>query len=667
MAFESDPRHGHRRAVVEGVEPQVDCGTFPVKRTVGEILVVEADVFADGHDRVAARLLYRHDQDPEWSATTLAPLANDRFRGSFRAERLGRHRYTVEGWVDAFASWAQDLEKRVAAGQEVSVDLAAGAELVRAAAARASGPSARQLAEIARYLAGEAAATERVAVALGAPLAELMARHPDLTAASRYFRELPLEVDPERARFSAWYELFPRSASPEPDRHGTFADVEGRLDYVAAMGFDVLYLPPIHPIGRTARKGKNNATTVTSEDVGSPWAIGSADGGHTAIHPALGSLADFRRLVASARQRGIEVALDLAFQCSPDHPWVEQHPEWFRWRPDGTIQHAENPPKRYEDIVPLDFESPAWRDLWQALREVVEHWIAQGVTIFRVDNPHTKAFHFWQWLIGEVRAAHPEVIFLSEAFTRPKVMYRLAKLGFHQSYNYFPWRTTKRELIEYLSELTRSRVSEYFRPNLWPNTPDILTEQLQHGGRAGFVQRLVLAATLGASYGVYGPAFELMESVPREPGSEEYLDSEKYQLRHWPLERPDSLRELIGRINRLRRANPALQSNRNLVFHGTSSEAILCYSKATDDASNAVLVVVNLDPHHRHGARLELDLAALGVTPGRPFQVHDLLTGARYLWQQEHAFFELDPQVVPAAIFRLRRRVRSERDFDYFM
>src|SRR6185436_17975506 len=374
----------------------------------------------------------------------------------------------------------------------------------------------------------------RVALALDSRLKQLVERHPDRAFATRH-RPLPLVVDPVSARFSGWYEMFPRSATPEPGRHGTFRDVVARLDYVAAMGFDVLYLPPIHPIGTTHRKGRNNARAAAAGDVGSPWAIGSEAGGHDAIEPALGTLEDFRQLVREAEARDMRIALDLAFQCSPDHPWIGEHPEWFRHRPDGTIQHAENPPKKYEDIVPFDFESRQWRALWAALAGIVEHWIAQGVTIFRVDNPHTKAFPFWEWLIAGVRARHPEVFFLAEAFTRPKVMYRLAKIGFSQSYNYFPWRMGKRELTEYLTEVTRPPVAEYFRANLWPNTPDILTEQLQHGGRATFVQRLVLASTLGASYGIYGPPFELMEATPREPGSEEYLDSEKYQLRHWDL------------------------------------------------------------------------------------------------------------------------------------
>jgi starch synthase (maltosyl-transferring) len=450
-------------------------------------------------------------------------------------------------------------------------------------------------------------------------------------------------------------------------RHGTFRDLVARLDHVAGMGFDVLYLPPIHPIGTTHRKGRNNARVAAPGDVGSPWAIGGREGGHTAIHPALGTPADFRALVAEAEARGLRIALDLAFQCSPDHPWVSEHPEWFRHRPDGTIQHAENPPKKYEDIVPFDFETPAWRELWLALQGVVDHWVAQGVTIFRVDNPHTKAFPFWEWLIAAVRAERPDVFFLAEAFTRPRPLYRLARIGFSQSYNYFPWRTGKGELTAWFGEITRGEVADFFRPNLWPNTPDILTEQLQHGGRPAFVQRLVLAATLGASYGIYGPPFELMEAEPRESGSEEYRDSEKYELREWDLTGRPSLAELIARVNRIRRDNPPLQHDRSLVFHRIDSEALIAYSKtgpAPDD--DPVVVVVNLDPRHRHGGWLDLDLATLGIEPGHPFQAHDLLTEARYTWHGARNRVELDPQSVPAAIFRLRRRARSERDFDYY-
>ncbi|MGE5231771.1 MAG: alpha-amylase family glycosyl hydrolase, partial [Deltaproteobacteria bacterium] len=469
-----------------------------------------------------------------------------------------------------------------------------------------------------------------------------------------------------RARFSTWYELFPRSCATEVGRHGTFRDCETRLPYVAAMGFDVLYLPPIHPIGRSHRKGRNNETLATPGDVGSPWAIGGPEGGHTAIHPDLGTLEDFRRLLAKAREHGLEVALDIAFQCSPDHPWVRDHPEWFRGRPDGTIQFAENPPKRYQDIYPLDFETPAWRELWEELKNVILYWVEQDVRLFRVDNPHTKAFDFWEWAVIEVKAVHPEVLFLSEAFTRPRVMYRLAKLGFSQSYTYFTWRNTKDELIEYFTELTDTPVRDYFRPSLWPNTPDILPEFLQLGGRHAFAIRLVLAATLGANYGIYGPAFELGENAPREPGSEEYLHSEKYELKRWNLDAPDSLAALITRVNRARRENPALQQDRSLRFHGSDNPVLLCYSKTTPDLTNTVLVVVNLDPFHPQVGWVDLDLAALGIPADHAYELEDLIGGSRHLWQGPRGYVDLAPDVAPAHVFLVQRRVRTERDFDYY-
>ena len=610
------------RVVIENITPQVNCGQFPVKRTVGEPVVVEADVFADGHDVVACVLLYRSQKSEEWQRVPMAPLVNDRWTARFTPRELGQYQYTISAWVDHLATWRRDLAKKEAAGQDVRVDLLRGKEL------------------------------EKHGID-----ADIVVQHePPLVVA----------VDRERARFSTWYELFPRSAG-KPGVHGTFADVEARLPYVASMGFDVLYLPPIHPIGITERKAPNNKPGAGRNDPGSPWAIGGESGGHKSIHPALGTLADFERLVAKANERSIEIALDIAFQTSPDHPYVREHPEWFLKRPDGTIQYAENPPKKYQDIYPFHFETDAWRELWEELKSVFTFWIGHGVRIFRVDNPHTKPFPMWQWIIGEVKREHPDVLFLSEAFTRPKVMYRLAKIGFTQSYTYFTWRNTKREIIEYFTELTKPPVSDFFRPNLWPNTPDILPEFLQFGGRPAAALRLVLAATLGASYGIYGPAFELAESKPREPGSEEYLDSEKYQLRTWQLDRADSLHDLIARVNQIRRDNPALQSTRGLRFHAVDNESLIAYSKTTEDGTDSVLTIVNLDPHNRHTGWIELDLGSLGVDAQKPYQVHDLLSGARFLWQGTRNFVALDPAHTPAHIFRIRRRVRTEHDFDYFM
>jgi starch synthase (maltosyl-transferring) len=493
-----------------------------------------------------------------------------------------------------------------------------------------------------------------------------MQRYPSRTFAGRYSKELCLVADREKAGFSAWYEMFPRSCAPEPGRHGTLRDCEAWLPYIAAMGFDVLYLPPIHPIGHTFRKGKNNQVIAGPEDVGSPWAIGSECGGHTAIDPKLGTLDDLDRLITQANTHGIEIALDLAFQCSPDHPYVRQHPEWFRKRPDGTIQYAENPPKKYQDIFPLDFETPRWRELWKELKDVVLFWIEHGVRLFRVDNPHTKALPFWGWMIGEIKDLHPDVLFLAEAFTRPKLMQRLAKVGFSQSYTYFTWRNSKQELTGYFQELAESGVREYLRPNLWPNTPDILPEYLQAGGRAAFMIRFLLAATLGANYGIYGPAFELCESAATEPGSEEYLNSEKYELKHGDLASPWSLKDLIARVNRIRRENPALQRDVNLRFHPTDNPQVICYSKATNDLSDIIIVLCNLDPFHKQMGWIDLDLASLGLDARRTFQAHDLLSDGRFLWRGARNYFELTPESQPAHIMKVRKWVRTERDFDYY-
>lgn len=659
---------GRRRVVVEGVTPEIDGGRFPIKRACGETVEVEADVFADGHDLLAARLCYRREQDAQWIDVPMESLGNDRWRASFPVSVLGRYRYTVTGWVDHFATWRRDLEKKLDAGQRVPIELLVGAQLIQEATLRAAGDDRVRLHQCAEELRTSARPEpDRVRLALSREVEQLMARYPDRSAATFYDRDLAVVVDRPQARFSTWYECFPRSTSSTPGRHGTFKDCEARLPYIASMGFDVLYLPPIHPIGKQHRKGKNNVPVSGPGDPGSPWAIGSEEGGHTAIHPQLGTMEDFARFLTAARSHGLEVALDIAFQCSPDHPYVKEHREWFRIRPDGTVQYAENPPKKYQDIYPLDFETAEWQALWRELERVFRFWIAQGIRIFRVDNPHTKPFAFWEWVIGTIQRDHPDTIFLSEAFTRPKVMYRLAKLGFSQSYNYFPWRNTKSELTRYLTELTRTEVREYLRPNLWPNTPDILTEQLQHGGRPAFMSRLVLAATLGASYGIYGPAFELGEHRPREAGSEEYLESEKYEIKQWAIDRPDSLAEFIGRVNRIRRENPALQHDWSLRFHAIDNESLLAYSKQTDDGANLILVVVNLSPHHRHAGWLELDLEALGLDAERPFQAQDLLTGAHYLWQGPRNYVLVDPQSVPAQIFRLRRRLRTEHDFDYFL
>ncbi len=660
--------------MIAGVEPEIDGGRFAIKRTIGERVAVEADVFADGHDVVSCVVLYRREEEREWRQAPMGFVVNDRWHGEFTVGATGRWRYTVRAWVDHFRSWRRDMSKKINADQDAPVDYLVGAELVERAAKRASGADAEQLRQRARELRSNAPQAAKRALVLDDGLGEIAARCSDMRSASTYERELEVVVDRVRARFSSWYEFFPRSCASEAGRHGTFKDCEGRLPYVAEMGFDVVYLPPIHPIGRVYRKGRNNSPEAGPDDVGSPWAIGAAEGGHKSVHPELGTLDDFRKLVVKAAEYKIEIALDIAFQCAPDHPYVVEHPEWFRWRPDGTVQYAENPPKKYQDIYPFEFETEQWRELWEELKSIVLFWAEQGVRIFRVDNPHTKPLPLWEWLIDEVKRGYPDALFLAEAFTRPKVMYQLAKCGFTQSYNYFPWRNTKHELTEYFRELTQTQAREYFRPSLWPNTPDILPEYLQAGGRAAFLARLVLAATLGASYGIYGPAFELCENKPREPGSEEYLNSEKYEIRHWDLNRPENLKDFIARVNRIRRENAALQSDWSLRFHYVDNEHLICYSKQSGPAAlegasggNTIVVLVNLDPHHRQTGWVELPLRALGIEESRPFQVHDLLSDARYLWQGPRNYVEVDPRLAPAQIFRVRRHVRTEREFEYFM
>lgn len=659
-------QNGRVRVVIEDVSPSVDGGRFPAKRVVGDLVIVEADVFADGHDAIGAVVLHRPADRDHWSEVAMKPLVNDRWSGQFSVDALGRHCFTVAAWIDRFATWRSGLRKRVTAGQEVAAELLIGGDLIHEAAVAAAGFDAQRLDELERRLRDSSNGPAALALAEDEDLARLMFRYAPRRFAATYAPELGLTADRPKAGFSAWYEMFPRSAAPER-RHGTLKDVVARLPYVASMGFDVLYLPPIHPIGRSYRKGRNNAVEAGPDDPGSPWGIGGPEGGHTAIHPQLGTLEDFRDLVAAAQRHGIELAMDVAFQASPDHPWVREHPEWFRKRPDGTIQYAENPPKKYQDIYPFDFECEAWESLWHELKAVFLHWIDQGVRIFRVDNPHTKPFSFWQWVIAEIHRDHPETIFLAEAFTRPRIMERLAKIGFTQSYTYFAWRDTKHELTTYLTELTRSELREYFRPNLWPNTPDILPESLQAGGRPAFMARLVLAATLSGNYGIYGPPFEHGWSAPREPGSEEYLNSEKYEIHVHDVERPDSLRHFIARVNQIRRTTPSIAHAAALEFHPVDNEQLICYSRASPDRSDVLLVVVNLDPWHVQSGWVDFAVERLDLPSNRPYQMHDLLSDARYLWHGNRNYVELNPQVAPAHLFRLRRRARSERDFEYYL
>ncbi|MEW4567389.1 alpha-1,4-glucan--maltose-1-phosphate maltosyltransferase [Tautonia sp. JC769] len=642
------------RIIIEGVTPQIDAGRFPIKRSVGESVVVGADVFAEGHDILRVQLRFRFEGE-SWAERPMTALGNDRWEARFDVDRLGRYEYTIEAWVDRFSTWRDEISKKSAAGQDIGSELLEGAELIRKAAERAEGHATQWLSDRAEAIRSPGDQVPRTALALDPQLAELMERYDDRVGGTSIEKVLGVVVDPPLARFGAWYEMFPRSASQEPGRHGTFRDVEARLPYIASMGFDVLYLPPIHPIGHSFRKGPNNTLTAGPDDPGSPWAIGSQEGGHMSIHPELGTIGDFDRLVAAADARGIKIALDIAFQCSPDHPYVREHPEWFRHRPDGTIKYAENPPKKYQDIYPLEFDGPDWQGLWEELRDVFLFWVDHGVTVFRVDNPHTKPFRFWDWCIAEVKERCPEAIFLSEAFTRPKMMKRLAKGGFTQSYTYFTWRNTKDDLTEYLTELTTTECREYMRPNFFANTPDILHEYLQTGGPAAFKTRLILAATLTSAYGIYGPPFEQCIGTPLRPGSEEYLDTEKFQIRHWNLNAPGNLSELIGSVNRIRKEHVALQSDWNLRFHSVDNEKLLAYSKATPDRSDVILVVVNLDPYNTQSGWIGLSLDELGVFDGDTLMVHDLLTDARYQWRGTHNFVMLDPHRIPAHVFHVTR------------
>lgn len=686
------------RIFFENIRPAVEGGRYPVKREVGDRLVVEADVFREGHDILSVSLLYRHENEHTWHEVPMQSLGNDCWRGEFLLEQLGEYWYTLAAWTDTFGSWLQGVLRKVADGQQVRSDLLEGAYWLEQTAqallsqhALAIHPQATEINPVPPSLpasldppvgktTGEPAPPPTNKLA-NAPIAEELLRvadqirnlpeaeavsllqQPRLAELMRSWQprvhycvhQPPLRVVVDRvlARFAAWYELFPRSASPVPGRHGTFRDVMALLPELHELGFDVLYFPPIHPVGRTYRKGKNNSPIASPDDPGSPWAVGNELGGHTAIEPQLGTLEEFRELVQAARRFGMEIALDLAVHCSPDHPYVREHPHWFRHRPDGTIKYAENPPKKYQDIYPIDFDSQAWPEIWYEWRRVLRFWIEQGVYIFRVDNPHTKPIRFWQWLIREIKREHPQVIFLSEAFTRPKIMKALAKVGFSQSYTYFAWRNTRQELVEYLTELTQTDMAEYFRPSFWPNTPDILTEYLQTGGRPAFKIRFILAATLSPLYGIYS-GYEFCENTPLRPGSEEYLNSEKYEIKWRDRNAPGNIKDFIARVNHTRRQHPALHYLRNLRFHDTTNDQLLCYSKATPDFRDVVIVVVNLDPHRAQEGLTRLRMADLGLPEDASFAVHDVLTDSLWHWRGSQNYVRLDPHHEPAHLLVVR-------------
>lgn len=670
------PRKGlsAARVIIEAVTPQIDGGTFAAKRTPGETVDVSARIFADGHDVLSAVVAVRPvatnaddgEDGGEWHESPMALLraGDDLWHGCFIVTQHGWYEFRIIAWVDRFQTWRRDLRLKAAAGQAIDVELLEGSLLVRETTEGGETDDTANAAEAAADrqwlllqadgLSDSGSDVDRLAIALSPELATLMTRLADRSEAT-VSDALPVWVDRERARFGAWYEFFPRSASPDPVRGGTFRDAAAWLPRIADLGFDVIYLPPIHPIGHSFRKGRNNSLESTPDDVGSPWAIGSEAGGHDAVDPGLGTIDDFVAFRCAAERLGLEVALDLAWQCSPDHPWVREHPEWFRHRPDGTIKYAENPPKRYQDIYPLDFACAEWRSLWRTLLDVTLFWVSHGVRIFRVDNPHTKSLNFWAWLIREVQARHADVLFLSEAFTRPAVMRYLAKAGFSQSYTYFTWRNTRDELTAYVTELTQSETAEYLRPNLFANTPDILHAYLQQGGRPAFEARLVLAATLGATYGIYS-GFELCEGRA-VPGTEEYLDSEKYQIRQWDWQRPGHIAELVCRVNQLRRSYRALQFNHTLRFHDTDNTQLIAYSKQAPAAPGAreplLLVIVNLDPHFMQHGYVRVPLERLGLRDDQPFEVRDLLTDARYTWQGAWNYVRLDPGLRQAHIMEL--------------
>ena len=644
---------GRKRVVIEHISPQIDGGKYPAKRTVNEPCTVTADIFSDGHDLIRSKLLYRQQGKRKWQESLMEPLGNDVYAATFTPDAMGMWEFTIQGWVDHFESWKHGLKKKFEANQAVEVELQIGVQLMEEGISRLSGAQAKRLQKKLNEFSEIEAPAAGVTAAFDEELAELMyATHYNNPDVSEYQPYSLLDVERERARFSAWYEFFPRSTSREPGQHGNFQTSKEILPRIAEMGFDVVYLPPIHPIGEEHRKGRNNATIAQPGDVGSPWAIGSKEGGHKSIHSELGSMDDFKEFVQEANRQGLEVALDYALQCAPDHPYVKEHPQWFKWRPDGTVQYAENPPKKYQDVLPINFENDDWQNLWKELKSIIDFWIEKGVKIFRVDNPHTKPFHFWEWMIGEVRKKHPEIIFLAEAFTRPRIMERLAKVGFTQSYTYFTWRISQEELKEYMGELTTAPLKDFFRPNFWPNTPDILPPHLTRGGQPAHIVRMLLAATLSGNWGMYGPVYEFGMTQPM-PAKEEYIDNEKYEVKHWDWEAQTPIRDAITRINHIRKENDALQYTNNIILTDTDNPNLFAFVKKSPHSENIVLIVVNLDFEWKQSGWIKVPLVQLGLNTEANYKVHDLFSGHSYHWQKEWNYVELNPQAVPAHVFRL--------------
>ncbi|OEK04075.1 alpha-1,4-glucan--maltose-1-phosphate maltosyltransferase [Roseivirga misakiensis] len=644
-------KSGQSRVVIENVSPEINCGLHASKRTVGQKFQVSADILADGHDVLSAHIKYKFGKAKTWQYAAMHHAGNDEFVGEFIAEKQGTYTYTVEAWVDYPLTWQHNIERKIADNQHVNVELLDGVQYLETVAKKSANDKA-YVTELIEAFQDEKAYNFAIDEAQSKKLHDVFHNHPTKEFATTYNKELNLVVDRQKALFSTWYEFFPRSTAKKEGAHGTFKDCLDVLPYVSKMGFDVIYFPPIHPIGTAHRKGKNNTTTPLPDDVGVPWAIGNTTGGHKDILPELGSLADFKKVVKAAADQGIEIALDFALQCSPDHPYVKENPSWFKWRPDGTVQYAENPPKKYQDIYPIYFESEDWENMWNEFVSIVLYWNKLGIKIFRVDNPHTKPFGFWEFLIAEVKKVDPDVLFLAEAFTKPKTMQRLAKIGFTQGYTYYTWRNNKAELIEYMTELTKSPMKDYFRPNFWPNTPDINPWILQGGNENLYVVRHMMAATLSSNYGMYGPVYEQIDNAAYI-GKEEYLNSEKYEVRNWDWTKTNKLTQLITRINQIRKEQPAFQFTNNIDFCTIENDQILAYFKQSEDGKNNILCVVNLDPYNKQGGWVEVPRHKMGVSGDTPMRMTDLVTGNSYIWNQDWNFVELDPYQVPYHIFSI--------------
>ncbi len=640
------------RVIIHSVSPELEGGQYHIKRVVGNAVKISAVIFGDGHDVVRAAVCYRKEGSRKWEQSPLVSLGNDAWAGGFRVTELGFYEYKIEGWVDQLMNWYQGFQKKFTDGQYMDVELQIGVNFLKTTAKQYSGDTKKQINAYAKLLGGKdyKAAVEAV---LSENFAHLVGACPMKQYVTTYDKNLRVRVGREKELFSSWYEFFPRSSASEVGQHGSFKTAQALLPRVAEMGFDVLYFPPVHPIGKVNRKGKNNAVTAQEGEPGSPWAIGSDEGGHTALHAELGTLKDFKALIKEAAKYGIELAMDIAFQAAPDHPWIKEHPEWFIWRPDGTIAYAENPPKKYQDIVPINFESEDWGNLWEELKNVFTYWAKQGVRIFRVDNPHTKSFRFWEWCIREVQKEYPDVIFLSESFTRPNVMNELAKLGYTQSYTYFTWRTNKKEMEEYMTEISQTEMREYFRPNFWPNTPDILPYELMHANSNQFVKRFLLAATLSSNYGMYGPAYEFGDNTPMNNGKEEYYNSEKYEIKVYDWNYRNRMTDIITRVNRIRKENPAFQDTYNIHFTRTDNDKVMSYIKMTENRSNIVWCIINFDANETQHAHVEMPRQLLGIPEGMPIRVHDLLRNETYYWTRDWNYVALNPYQYPMHILRL--------------